>query len=88
MPKLSAKLSPQAKKSVLGGGDASVRALVEVSGAEPAAIERALTAAGVSELRWVRSPGLVGVTLPAARLQALAELEQVSYVELAEGYAP
>jgi hypothetical protein len=88
MPKLSAKLSPQAKKSALGPADLSVRALVEVSGAGPAAVERALAAAGVSELRWVRSPGLVSVTLPAGRLQALADLAQVSFVELAEGYAP
>lgn len=88
MPRLSAKLSPQAKKSALGRAETSVRALVEVSGSEPAATERALAEAGVSELRWVRSPSLVSVTLPAGRLQALAGLAQVSFVELAEGYAP
>jgi hypothetical protein len=88
VPRLSGKLSPQAKKSLLGPPDARVRALVELSGGEPEALERALAAAGASELHWVAPGKVAGVTLAAGRLQALAELESVAYVELAERYAP
>lgn len=87
MAKLSSKLSPKAKKCVLAGA-ASTGALVEVGagfGAEET-VQR-LRDAGATQVSWVNKPRLLSIEIPSAGLPAVANLEEVVYVEAAETYS-
>jgi hypothetical protein len=84
MARLSSKLSPKAKKSVLAGSR-DVQALVEVAGsADPSEIERELAKAGVTGLHWLSAPRFVSVEIPSSKLTALADLNDVVYIEVGE----
>lgn len=82
MARLSAKLSSRAKQSMLRAqGEVSV--LVEVAPTPASAdLEQKLAGAGVTASHWTSQPRFLHVTIPANRLSALADLEEVVYVDM------
>lgn len=86
---LSGKLSPKAKKAVLTARpEALVTGLVHVSpAADRAALQQAIEATGTVVRSWLAQGGAVSVEAPAGRLEELAGLRDVVYVEAAERYS-
>lgn len=85
--KLSSKLSPKAKKAVLMGAGGAVVGLVQMApNAERADLEREVHALGGSVESWTAEAGLAAIEIPTARLNELAELDGVVYVEIGERY--
>jgi hypothetical protein len=87
--KLSNKLSPQAKKAVMLGSDQLVVALVQMA---PAA-DRVGTVHSLQALQavlrsWSNATGIATVELRADKLDRLADLEGVVYIEIGERYQP
>lgn len=77
-------MSPKAKKSALAGGQ-DVLAFVELAGsADPTRIERELAQAGVTRLQWLSAPRFISVEIPSGKLTALAELQDIVYIEVGE----
>lgn len=81
----SSRLSPQAKKAALRSTpEAWASVLVQVapqSNAED--LQHELEDLGARALRWMEETKLLAAELPAASLEAVAELPSVVYVELA-----
>jgi hypothetical protein len=87
--KLSAKLSPKAKKALMIGGNESVVALVTMApNADRAELERAIGALGGAVQTWDRTTAVAAVEAPAAKLGELADLDAVVYIEIGETYRP
>ncbi|MCB1032659.1 MAG: hypothetical protein KDD47_02360 [Acidobacteria bacterium] len=88
--RLSRRLSPAAKKAVLlSPPESTVRALVEVaSGDDPGELQSRFEAAGATRTRWAEGSRLLTLEAPAGRLQTLADLEGVVYLDLAATFRP
>ena len=88
--KLSRRLSPAAKKAVLlAPPESTVRALVEVaSGDEPGELRSRFETAGATLARWTEGSRLLALEAPAGRLQDLADLKGVVYLDLATAFRP
>jgi hypothetical protein len=87
--KLSNKLSPQAKKAVMLGSDQLVVALVQMApAADRVATERSLQALQAALRSWSNTTGIATVELRADKLDRLADLEGVVYIEIGERYQP
>lgn len=84
----SRRLSPQARRAALLGGEGEiVRALVQVAAsADFEELKERLAQEGAEVGAWMEETRLLTVTIESARLEALAQLPGVIYVEVATTY--
>ena len=86
---LSSRLSPGAKKRLLGAAPGEVvRCLLSVApAADVGELQRALAERGATVGSWVEETRLLSADVPAERLGEVADLPGVVYVEAATGYS-
>ena len=86
---MKSKLSPQGRKIALTAGSDRVRASVEAVGARArGAVEEALPGLGARALSSAAASGTMGVEIGADRLEELAKVPGVGYVDVGGRMGP
>ena len=87
--RLSSRLSPGAKKQLLGAAEGDrFHGLLQVAPtANLPVLRRELAAVGATIQSWMEEARLMSVDVPAARLAEVADLQGVTYVEAGTRYS-